>query len=62
MIRCDELSAAYLDKPLPRGATGIERYESQLRPGVLLHALTRIALLDRCGREGCPLAPDYTTR
>ena len=34
----------YLDSPLPRAATGLDYYESQLMPGYLLHALTRLLL------------------
>ncbi len=52
---------AYLDAPLPRGATGIEWYESQLGPAYLLHGLARVALLSKDGAS-CALAPDYTAR
>jgi hypothetical protein len=49
------------DEPLPRGAAGIEWYESQMGPSFLLHGLARLALLAE--RPGdCPLGPDYTAR
>ena len=57
----DELMTAYLDRNLPRGAAGIDWYESQMGPAFLQHGLARIALLAR-DPEGCPLGPDYTTR
>ena len=57
------LAAVYWgdDAPLPRGAAGIEWYESQMGPSFLLHGLARIALLTQ-DREHCPLGPDYTAR
>jgi hypothetical protein len=55
------LAAVYLDARLPRGAAGIDWYESQMGPGFLLHGLARTAVLaDR--RRDCPLGPDYTAR
>ena len=53
--------AAYCDKDLPRGATGIDYYDSQMGPCSLLHALARVALLAR-DRPSCTLAADYTSR
>ncbi|MFH1571178.1 MAG: hypothetical protein ABIL09_24505, partial [Gemmatimonadota bacterium] len=47
--------------PLPRGASGIDWYESQMGPGFLLHGLARTALLARDGRP-CRLPADYTAR
>ncbi len=55
------LTDVYLDAPLPRGAAGIDWYESQMGPGFLLHGLARTALL-AADRESCPLAADYTAR
>ena len=49
------------DAPLPRGAAGIDWYESQMGPSFLLHGVARLALLARDG-AACPLAPDYTAR
>jgi hypothetical protein len=46
---------------LPRGAAGIDWYESQMGPSYLLHGLARVALLAR-DRTTCPLPPDYTAR
>lgn len=57
----DWLSGVYLDAPLPRGAAGIEWYESQMGPGFLLHGLARTALL-ALNPEACPLTADYTSR
>jgi hypothetical protein len=56
-----DLMARYLDRPIPRGAAGIDWYESQMGPGFLLHGLARIALLT-LDRQGCPLEADYTAR
>jgi hypothetical protein len=55
------LADIYLDERLPRGAAGIDWYESQMGPGFLLLGLARAALLDE-DRENCPLAADYTAR
>lgn len=55
------LLATYLDQPLPRGAAGVEWYESQMGPSFLLHALARTALLAE-NPAACPLAADYTAR
>lgn len=49
------------DAPLPRGAAGIDWYESQMGPGFLLHSLARTALLAKA-RHNCPLTTDYTAR
>lgn len=48
-------------KALPRGAAGIDWYESQMGPGFLLHGLTRTALLAQ-DKTKCPLEADYTGR
>lgn len=56
------LLPAYCDEALPRGATGIDAYDSQMGPGFLLHALARLALLEREGAGGCPLGADFTAR
>lgn len=57
----EKLIDIYLDGDLPRGAAGIDWYESQMGPGFLLHGLARIALLAE-SRENCPLAAEYTSR
>ncbi|MGI5818182.1 MAG: hypothetical protein ACOX9R_08800 [Armatimonadota bacterium] len=44
-----DLADLYCDGPLPRGAAGIDWYESQMLPGYLLHGLARIALLAEGG-------------
>ena len=52
----------YFDEAdLPRGAAGIDWYESQMGPSFLQHGLARIALLAQ-NRESCPLEADYTAR
>ena len=56
-----DLIETYLDADLPRGAAGIDWYESQMGPSFLLHGLARIAMLAE-GRERCTLAADYTGR
>lgn len=53
--------AYFDDAPLPRGALGVDWYESQMGPGFLLHGLARTALLAE-DRNRCPLAADYTAR
>jgi hypothetical protein len=50
------------DRALPRGAAGIDWYESQMGPGFLLHGLARLALLTLHGAAQCPLAGNYTAR
>lgn len=55
------LTLYFDDAPLPRGAAGIEWYESQMGPGFLLHGLARALLLSE-DRVHCPLAADYTAR
>jgi hypothetical protein len=56
------LEAVYFDAcALPRGAAGIDWYESQMGPGFLLHGLARTALL-AADRRNCALAADYTAR
>lgn len=55
------LRDVYLDAPLPRGAAGIDWYESQMGPGFLLHALARTTLLAE-DVSPCPLQADYTAR
>lgn len=57
----EKLMAVYLDNELPRGAAGIDWYESQMGPSFLLHGLARIALL-AIDKDSCPLAADYTAR
>ena len=55
------LTDIYFDGELPRGAAGIDWYESQMGPSFLQHGLARISLLAR-DRKACPLAADYTAR
>ncbi len=43
----DTLADVYCDGRLCRGAAGIDRYESQMLPGYLLHGMARLALLAR---------------
>ncbi|MGY8826372.1 MAG: hypothetical protein ACKVJG_20995 [Candidatus Latescibacterota bacterium] len=43
----ERLVTCYLDAVLPRGAAGIDCYESQMGPSFLQHSLARIALLAR---------------
>lgn len=57
----DRLLDVYCDQVIPRGAAGIDWYESQMGPGFLIHGLTRIALMARDGLP-CPLNADYTAR
>jgi hypothetical protein len=59
--RAAELIALYCDTPLPRGAAGIDFYDSQMGPGFLLHGLARTALLMQHGSP-CALPGDYTCR
>lgn len=61
MRLAEKLTESYLDAALPRGASGIDWYESQMGPGFLIHALARTALLAE-GRSQCVLAADYTAR
>ncbi|HID94685.1 MAG TPA: hypothetical protein EYP53_01320 [Candidatus Latescibacteria bacterium] len=56
-----KLIRIYLDGDLPRGAAGIDWYESQMGPSFLLHGLARMALLS-IERNHCPLEADYTAR
>ena len=56
-----KLIAIYLDGALPRGAAGIDWYESQMGPSFLLHGLARMALLS-IDKDNCPLMADYTAR
>ena len=51
---------AFMDGDLPRGSSRTEVYESQLGPGDLLFALTRLALLPK-DRTRAP-EPDYSLR
>jgi hypothetical protein len=61
-VLADRLVSVYFDDaPLPRGAAGIDWYESQMGPGFLLHSLARTALLAQ-DRIHCPLMADYTAR
>jgi hypothetical protein len=57
----ETLTGVYSDAPLPRGAAGIDWYESQMGPGFLLHGLARTALLAE-NRSNCLLGADYTAR
>ena len=50
----------YMDGDLPRGSSKTEIYESQLGPGNLLYALTRLGLLAK-DKDSAPGA-DYTNR
>ena len=59
--RGDEAIEAYCDRPIPRGATGIDWYESQMGPGFLLHGIAHVALRARLGPE-CPASADYSPR
>ena len=61
MALADQLMKIYLDRDLPRGAAGINWYESQMGPGFLLHGLTRIALMEGDGIP-CLLEADYSAR
>lgn len=56
-----KLLSVYMDGDLPRGAAGIDWYESQLGPSFLLHGIARIALL-AANKEKCTLEADYTAR
>ncbi|MBK35193.1 MAG: hypothetical protein CME26_06640 [Gemmatimonadetes bacterium] len=49
------------DVALPRGAAGIDWYESQMGPSFLLHGLAKTVLLSRDGAPSA-LATDYTAR
>jgi hypothetical protein len=61
--RADELVDIYFGRgPLPRGASGINWYESQMGPGFLIHGIARLALQALHGRGACPLGADYTGR
>jgi hypothetical protein len=55
-----ELADIYCDRALPRGAAGIDWYESQMLPGYLLHGLARLAALEE-GAEDMVRA-DHTYR
>ena len=57
----DRLVPIYFDSLLPRGAAGIDWYESQMGPSFLLHGLARLALL-ATDRDSCSLGADYTGR
>lgn len=62
MAMAKQLLAIYFDDaPLPRGAAGIDWYESQMGPGFLLHGLARMAMLDRDVGQ-TRLQADYTCR
>ena len=61
MKLAEKLIEVYLDGDLPRGAAGIDLYESQMGTCFLLHGLARIALLST-DKKNCPLEADYTTR
>lgn len=56
-----QLIEVYGGAPLPRGAAGIDWYESQMGPGFLLHGLARTAML-AADRDTCPLDADFTAR
>lgn len=55
------MSVYFDNAPLPRGAAGIDWYESQMGPGFLLHGLARTALLAQDRNNGA-LTADYTAR
>ena len=57
----DDAASAPHAPPIPRGAAGIDYYESQMGPSFLLHAVARTALLAH-STTPCPLPPDYTAR
>jgi len=57
----DRVCDVYLDSVIPRGAAGIDWYESQMGPGFVLHALARTAML-AMDSGACPLDADYTGR
>lgn len=61
MVLAEKLLEVYLDADLPRGAAGIDWYESQMGPGFLLHGLARVALLAADSTQ-CFLEADYTAR
>ena len=61
MALAEKLDAVYFDAELPRGAAGIDWYESQMGPSFLQHGLARIAFL-ALERTNCPLEADYTAR
>jgi len=61
MALAQRLLDIYMDHDLPRGAAGIDWYESQMGPTFLLHGLARVALMARDGRP-CVLEADYTAR
>jgi len=56
-----QIVPAYLDRRLPRAATGAGWYESQTLPGHLLYGLARVALL-RDGVDPARLPADLTCR
>jgi hypothetical protein len=56
-----QLIETYCDRPIPRGAAGIDWYESQMGPSFLIHGLARIGLMERDGLP-CVLKADYTAR
>jgi len=61
-LKLGEMSlSVYLDKDLPRGASNIDWYESQMLPGTLLYSLARLVLLDIYGID-CGMDADYTYR
>ena len=57
----DDGTATAARPPLPRGAAGVDFYDSQMGPSFLVHGLARLALLSESPRA-CPLAADYTAR
>jgi hypothetical protein len=62
MTLAEKLVDVFFDAAaLPRGAAGIDWYESQMGPSFLQHGLARIALLAQ-DRERCLLEADYTAR
>lgn len=56
-----ELVDIYCDRPLPRGAAGIDWYESQMLPGYLLHGMARTAFLAG-GGSGASMKIDCSYR
>ena len=56
-----KVAELYCDCVIPRGAAGIDWYESQMGPSFLLHGIARVGLMARDGLP-CLLDADYTAR
>lgn len=52
----------YLDGKLPRGATGLDWYESQMLPGHLLSSIARLACIERDAAVSTDWPADYSLR